>query len=166
MGIQHVIAQLESYVENPAEGLPEAVFQFVSRMTPLVNVDLWIRNEAGHSLLTWREDGFYAPSWHVPGGIVRFQERLADRILAVAAGELGTTVKFDPDPVAMNEFILPNQKTRGHGISFLYGCSLLSAPNQTLRYLQGDPKPGQWAWHKSCPDNLIEVQEAYQSYLG
>ncbi len=56
MGIKKIINQLEACVENPTTGLPEDVFLFVSRITPLVNVDLLIKNELNHTLLTWRDE--------------------------------------------------------------------------------------------------------------
>ena len=90
MNIRSLIDSLESIIENPSIGLPVDIFLFASRITPMVNVDLLIRNEQGQTLLTWREDDFYGPGWHVPGGIVRFKEPIADRISAVASGELGT----------------------------------------------------------------------------
>lgn len=43
----------------------------------MVNVDLLIKNvSSNETLLTWREDEYYGPGWHVPGGIVRFKETI------------------------------------------------------------------------------------------
>lgn len=47
-----IIDILESSIQNPSKGLPEELFLFVSRITPLVNVDLLIKNEQNHTLLT------------------------------------------------------------------------------------------------------------------
>ena len=57
----------------------------------MVNVDLLIRNDRREILLTWRHDELYH-GWHVPGGVMRYKERLADRVAAVAHIELGTAV--------------------------------------------------------------------------
>ena len=165
MGIKKIISQLEAYIEDPTTGLPEDVFLFVSRITPLINVDLLIKNEQNHTLLTWRDDGYYPASWHIPGGIVRFKEPLAKRIHAVAAGELGAKVNFKKEPLAVNEVILPPLTTRGHCISFLYECTFMSPPDKKLKYVNGIPKPGEWAWHEKCPDNLIQVHEMYRKYI-
>ena len=54
----------------PRNGLPEDLFLFVSSLTPLVNVDLLIRDDAGRMLLGWRHDAFYGPGWHVPGSFI------------------------------------------------------------------------------------------------
>ena len=53
-----IIDKLESSIQNPSKGLPEEVFLFVSRVTPLINVDLLIKNERNQTLLTWRADNF------------------------------------------------------------------------------------------------------------
>ena len=71
-------------IPNAQTGLPEELFYFVSQLTPLINVDLLIKNQQGQTLLTWRDDRFHGPAWHIPGGIIRFKEKIEDRILKVA----------------------------------------------------------------------------------
>lgn len=164
MDLPDLIAVLESRIENPASGLPDEVFRFVSRLTPLVNVDLLVRNEHGEVLLTWRDDGYYGPGWHVPGGILRFKERLADRIEAVAASELGAGVCFEPGPLAMHEIVSATRETRGHFISLLYRCRLTTAPDRALA-AAAPPTNGQWTWHRQCPDNLIRAHEIYRRFI-
>ena len=150
---------------DPRRGLPEEVFLFVSRLTPLVNVDLLIRNAAGQTLLTWRSDRFHGPGWHVPGGIVRFQERTEDRIRAVAALELGTTVEFGPAPAFVQQSIAPDRRERGHLISLLYMCKLCGEPDPVRQFVAPVPQPGQWAWHDRAPVDLIPEQTAYAAYM-
>lgn len=166
MDLKAIIATLESAIADPTQGLPEEVFLLVSRLTPLVNVDLLIQDEQGRTLLTWRDDEFYPQGWHVPGGIVRLKEPLADRIHAVAATELGATVTFAKEPLAMHEAILPDQVNRGHFLSLLYACKLTSPPQERLRYAGGAPQRGQWMWHATCPDNLLPAQDMYRRFLG
>lgn len=156
---------MESFIKNPSKGLPEDIFLFISRITPIINVDLLIKNNKNHTLLTWRDDGYWAPGWHIPGGIIRFRETISDRIKAVAASELGAEITFKKDPLAINESIHPSRKFRGHFISLLYECALVSPPDKKLRYGPGIPQPGEWAWHSKCPDNLISVHEMYRKYM-
>lgn len=179
--MKKIIDQLESLIKDPSKGLPEEVFLFVSRITPLINVDLLIKNEQNHTVLTWRDDGYYPPSWHIPGGIIRYKETISDRINAVAASELGAKVKFKEDPLAINEIIhhdsynyvvnvckipLPSRRNRGHGISLLYACTLIGPLDEDLRYEKGIPKPGEWAWHKKCPNDIIPVHnEIYRRFI-
>lgn len=165
MGIKKTIDLLESYIENPSLGLPEDIFLFVSRITSLVNVDLLIKNEQNHTLLTWRDDGYYPPGWHIPGGIIRYKEKISDRIKAVAASELGATVNFKKQPLAINEIIDPSRMERGHSISLLYKCILTSSLKESLKHDKGTPKPGEWAWHNKCPNDLITVHEVYRRFI-
>lgn len=165
MEIKKTIELLESSIKNPSEGLPEDVFLFISRITPIINVDLLIKNELNHTLLTWRDDGYSPPGWHIPGGIVRYGETFSDRISAVALSELGAEVVFDEDPLAFNEVIHPSRKNRGHFISLLYECRLIRSLDKNIKYEIGIPKPGEWAWHGKCPEDIFSVHEMYREFL-
>jgi len=155
------LAAVESGVGDPRRGLPEDVFLFVSRITPLINVDLLIQDNAGHTLLTWRDDQYYGAGWHIPGGIIRYKEVAADRIRACAREELGAEVGFDPVPILVSETIR-DQEDRGHFISLLYCCKLLAPPDENRRAELEPPRPGEWMWHKRCPPNLLAVQSQYR----
>ena len=160
-----LIRQVESHIDPRADGLPEELFLFVSRISPLVNVDLLIQDDSGRTLLTWRSDRFYGPGWHVPGGIVRFQETTAHRIHAVAQRELGAAVESDAAPVLVHEHITPARRDRGHFISLLYRCRLASSLDQRRQFDPKRPLPDQWLWHASCPENLIHEQVAYAAFM-
>ncbi len=71
----------------------------------MINVDLLIKNKQGQTLLTWRQDRFYGPAWHIPGGIIRFKESIEDRIAKVAETELGCQVRFSAEPVNVRSMI-------------------------------------------------------------
>ena len=164
MELSKIIKKLESSVKNPSKGLPEELFLFVSRITPLINVDLLIKNEQNQTLLTWRDNGFWSPGWHVPGGIIRYKEKIAERVKAVAKNELGAEVEFNPAPLEINEVIL-TRETRGHFISLLYQCRLVTQPDENLRCKSNSPKPNEWMWHSSCPANIIQVHEMYRKFI-
>lgn len=162
----HTLAKrLNELVGNAREGLPLEIFHLLSSLTPMINVDLLIRNNHGQTLLTWRADEFYGPGWHVPGGIIRFKESAAQRIAAVAASELGCTVASAPTPLLMREITNPHRDVRGHFISLLFACTLTSSPETNLKFCAGMPKHGQWTWHDHCPQNLIQVHEAYRPWI-
>jgi colanic acid biosynthesis protein WcaH len=163
--INKTIDLLESYIDDPQKRLPEQVFLFLSRLTPMINVDLLIKNQQGQTLLTWREDNYWAPGWHIPGGIIRFKEKISDRIKAVALNELGAKVEFKPKPLATNEIIHPDRMERGHFISMLYECTLISPLDENLKCRNKTPQKGTWAWHDKCPDNLLEVHELYRKFI-
>ena len=163
MNITEAIEVLDAHISNQSVGLPEDIFQFFSRNTPMVNVDLLIKDENNRTLLSWRDTQSSGVGWHVPGGIIRYKERLEYRIQKVAEIEIGPAIKYDPVPIAINQVIL-EQKIRGHFLSLLYKCSLSSnfiPPNKGL----SGKEPGFLQWHNSCPDNLIKVHEMYRKYI-
>jgi colanic acid biosynthesis protein WcaH len=156
--------QIRSRSLVPEQGLPEELFLFVSQVTPLVNVDLLIRDPQRGVLLTWREDEYHGAGWHVPGGIVRYRESFSERIHAVARTELGTDVVYGSEPMAINQIILPDMQARGHFISLLFACRLDGDPRPDLAACK-PLKKGAWQWHETCPDNLIPVHEIYRCHF-
>ena len=156
---------LEARSDEARQDLPEDLFLLVSRLTPLVNVDLLIKDEQNRTLLTWRDDEFYGTGWHLPGGIIRFRETAAERVLAVAHVELGAEVTFEPSPLWVAEVIHRARETRGHFIALLYRCALTSAPRAELEYRGGPPASGLWKWHADCPSDLLPVHRVYERFL-
>jgi colanic acid biosynthesis protein WcaH len=163
MNIPEAIAFLDKQIPNPSLGLPEDIFLFISQLTPLVNVDLLIKDENGRVLLSWRDDIYAGAGWHVPGGIVRFKENLETRVRKVAEKEIGAEVEFDPVPLAMNQIIC-NHNTRGHFIAILYKCFLSSKFTPRNTGLTHKDK-GYLRWHNSCPQNLVKPHEIYRKYI-
>ncbi|MGA8029523.1 MAG: NUDIX domain-containing protein [Bryobacteraceae bacterium] len=160
--VKEAIDRIEQATKLPGEDLPEELFLFVSRVTPLVNVDLLIKDEEQRTLLTWRDDDYYGAGWHVPGGIIRYKERAEDRVRKVAETEIGCAVEFDPTPEKVVESIA-EQRNRGHFVSLLYRCRLAGEPDPARRAGKS-PKRGEWAWHSRCPAELIAAQQMY-AYL-
>lgn len=155
-----------SAVGNAREGLPKSVFLFTSQLVPMVNVDLHIKNTQGQTLLTWREDEFYGPGWHVPGGIIRFKELAETRIQKVAESELKVNVIAEKTPICVKEVMAKNRDVRGHFISMLYRCTLVGDLQSAQKYQPNQPNQnGHWQWHDGCPDNIIPQHEMYRQYL-
>lgn len=163
MKINEAIAVLEAEISDPTKGLPFEVFELVSRLTPLVNVDLLIKDEKNRLLLAWRDDLFAGQGWHIPGGIVRYKENLETRIQKTAEREVGSKIQFNPDPIAINQIVCKHE-TRGHFISLLYECSL-SSDFIPLNDNLSPHDVGYLAWHDSCPENLIKSHEMYRPFL-
>jgi hypothetical protein len=55
--------------------------------------------------------------------------------------------------------------TRGHHISLLFRCRLLSPPDAARRAATDPPPSGQWRWHDRCPPDLLEVQRPYMRFF-
>ncbi len=155
---------LERHVEDPGVGLPEDVFLLLSRLTPMVNVDLLIKDERGRTLLSWRKDPFFQEGgWHVPGGIIRHKERMEQRIREVARTEIGAEVELEPGPLAINQ-PMRDHDTRGHFVSILFRCTLPADFVPENRGLsEGDN--GYLRWHDNCPGDLIPVHDMYRKHI-
>ena len=123
--IADAIKRLKQEVSNPSKGLPDDLFYYISSTTPIINVDLLLKDENGRTLLSWRDDPHSGKGWHIPGGIIRFKETIEERINEVAKIEIGTPVKlFKSEPIAINEIFNRKREIRSHFISLLYSCSL------------------------------------------
>ena len=158
-------AAVAGRIGDPRAGLPEDVFLFVSSVTPMINVDLLVRDTAGRILLSWRDDALCGTGWHIPGGVVRFQERLLDRLRKTALAELGCEVLLeDPEPEFL-EFIRPDgPRERSHFVTFLYRCRLPAGQEE----LSSNPPPGEvghLAFHEVFPENMIPVHGVYRRYF-
>jgi len=160
------IDEILRVIENPKKGLPEEVFLFLSQLTPMVNVELLIKDRLKGTLLTWRHDEFYGPDWHLPGGVIRFKELAETRVKKVAEKELSASVAFNNKPIELNEIMNKERDVRGHFLSLLYECKLTSPLNKTNMFDANSPKNGNWCWFKKCPENLIYQHEIYRDKIG
>ena len=155
MILKEHIRRIEQQIDDPRVGLPEEVFCFASSIVPMVNVDLLIRDDEGRILLSRRDDKFEGWVWHIPGGIVRFQEKLVHRINQVAQNEIGQFVYTSGVPLAVNE-IMSDHRERGHFISFLYECKLVDEILFEEKDVWSD---GDLKWFEHCPTDFIKCQK-------
>lgn len=160
---QELLDQVRKYIDKAEDGLPEELFLFATEITPMVNVDLLVRDEAGRILLAWRKDKFYEEGWHVPGGIIRLKETFEDRIRKVGEIELGCpNIIFDSTPVEIVPIICPEMKQRGHFVSIVYECRF--PEGFEVHNKMNVNEAGYLEWHACCPDNLLKVHEFYRKY--
>lgn len=144
---------------DSTKGLPEELFIFSTTLVPIVNIDLFVINEKGQLLLTWRDDIYHGKGWHIPGGCVRMRERLETRVIKTAEKELGVPIDYNSDPIAVREIIEPeirpglsNQLERCHNVSFLYECAVKPG------YIVPEVADGvKLRWFDSLPDDLLKV---------
>lgn len=57
--LPRLVGEIQAHIPDSRLGLPDELFYLVSRLPPLVNVDLLIQNEKRQTLLVWRDDAFY-----------------------------------------------------------------------------------------------------------
>lgn len=164
-----IATELLSKNFDASNGLPEELFELVSSLTPIPNVDLLIIKDK-KILLSWRDDQYYGKGWHLPGGCIRFGETMQNRILETAKKELKCTVEFVPEPIAVRDIIikkntnLSNPFVRGHNITILFKCFL---PDN---YIINNDKlnetdVGYLKWFVKIPGNLLDVHDAYGDIL-
>ena len=80
---------------NLSPWLDKAQFQQVVAATPLISIDLIVRNEFGLVLLGRRLNRPAQGFWFVPGGRVRKDERLNDAFWRLTEEELGIVASRD-----------------------------------------------------------------------
>jgi colanic acid biosynthesis protein WcaH len=165
MNISEAINTIKQNISCPEDGLPQDLFLMISSMTPLVNVDLLIKDENNRTLLAWRDDKHSSTGWHIPGGIIRYRETFEERIQQVAKQEIGIDkIKFNPKSIAVNELIHFERRERCHFISFLYECYLPSS--YIINNTSNDLYPGFLQWHTHSPKNLIKYHDLYIDYIN
>jgi colanic acid biosynthesis protein WcaH len=70
-------------------------FAQVVRNTPLVSIDLIIRDPDRRLLVELRTNEPAKGKWFVPGGVVRKYERLADAFARIVKAEIGLKASID-----------------------------------------------------------------------
>jgi ADP-ribose pyrophosphatase YjhB (NUDIX family) len=149
---------------DATKGIGEDLFLSISQLTPIINVDLFVKNKHNEILLTWRSDEYYGPGWHVPGGVLRYKETLMERAKKVAINELGLDLCKIYGPKAHHEAFNFTRNIRGHFISFIFMVSIDNNPPKK-KQAGKSPNQGEWKWFKKCPDNFINNQNFLKSYF-
>ena len=72
--------------------LNDTDFLRIVETTPLVSIDLILRNERGEVLLGRRANRPAQGMWFVPGGRIRKNERVAEALQRISQRELGVTI--------------------------------------------------------------------------
>lgn len=155
---------------NPRNGLPLDLFEFATTLLPFVNVDLIIQNQAGHILLSWRDDKHYGAGWQIPGGIIRMKETIDERIQKTAIREIGCEVEYEKNPLIVHENIihehrdgLKNQLERAHNIALVYSCRV-SDDYVINNRDKAETDEGYLRWFDKFPENLLDCHKALRNY--
>ena len=147
------------------EGIGTELYQAISQLVPSVSVELFIRStDRKSTLLIWRADEYYGPGWHVPGGVVRFKERLQQRVQKVVQDELNCDIAKMIGPIGFHEMFNEERDIRGHFVSFVFEVTLAHQPN-SRQHASDKPSNGTWRWFDRCPDDLIPNQNQLRAYF-
>jgi len=79
-----------------SEPLPKDEFDRIFSRVPRLTVEVLITSEEQGVLLALRDVDPCRGMWNLPGGTVRFGERLVEAVRRVAADELGVSVRVGP----------------------------------------------------------------------
>ena len=150
-------------MKKAQDGLPSHLFEYVSSITPIINVDLLVHNPCKGIILSWRSDKFYGPGWHVPGGIIRFKENFLDRLKYVARNEINSNEELEFNFISINQIMNPNRDIRGHFISLLFSAETYQNNIENKGVNDGDN--GFLKWHNSSPENLIKQHKRYETHI-
>ena len=151
-------------MKTAAEGLPEHLFNYISSVTPLINIDILLLTQRSEVALTWRDDGTYGPGWHVPGGIVRFKESIQSRINQVCLRELGVSQISSTTLLQVNQIMNPARDYRGHFISLLFSARTSEDILETSTANDLLPN-GYLSLFNSSPPNLIPQHKRYHEII-
>lgn len=144
--------------------LGKEVFELVSSLTPMVNVDLLVKDPEGRSLLAWRNDQHTGRGWHIPGRVLRFKETLRDCLDSLIRSEFRTALPYDFIPLMVAEVLNQGGAVRGHFISILFAGSLPSGhvPNNGSI---AEGEPGYLRWHDCAPEDLLSWHDMYRDII-
>lgn len=162
--VSKLINEIRKYIDNPEESLPEEIFLFATEITPMINVDLLIRDNKGRILLSWRNDKFYEKGWHVPGGIIRLKETFEERIQKTAISEIGCEVLYEKEPKEIVQIICKDMVSRGHFITFVYECRIPKG-FEINNGKKKENEAGYLKWFNEFPDNMVNVHHFYKKYF-
>ena len=102
--------------------LPELLFLIGTIFFPQLNVELIIRDKNEKTFYLWRDDEFGNNGWHLPGGIIRPNEKILKRVEKVIIHETNiniNNVKIH-GPIAFSEVIHKSPGIRSHFNSFVF----------------------------------------------
>lgn len=172
MSLSTAIRQLKEEMRGagiePSSALGTELFLFSSTLAPVVNVDLLIMDREERVLLLWRDDLYDGTGWHVPGRCVRFRESIEESLHRCAADEIGVSICFDPEPIAVYEICrtrnipgIEEQNERAHFITLAYACTIQQGQDEEAFHssIFGNEK---MKWFDTMPDNLVENQICYK----
>ncbi len=131
-------------------------FRAIYSKVPRLCVELAIKTPEG-IVLTLRSLPTWKGKWHIPGGTVFYQEKVADALQRVALEELNIQVNI-VDFLGYIDYGAMEEKERGFGwsISLVFLCHPISLEGMRLNSEASELKI-----FKELPDNMIGEQRAF-----
>jgi len=130
------------------EPLPKDEFDRIFSKVPRLTVEVLITSEDRGVLLGLRDVDPCRGTWNLPGGTVRFGERLVEAVKRVAAGELGIGVRVGP---LAGYIEYPSHYENG----------LDSPVGLVFRAEALDHAPPRGKWFTALPENMHQEQKEF-----
>jgi len=127
--------------------LTSTTFLEVVRNTPLVSIDLIVRDRDGRILVGKRVNEPAKGTWFVPGGSIRKNETLAGALARISAGELGVALSMDDVRFAgVYEHFYETNFAEVAGVSTHYVVLAYVVRRTFAREVLPDEQHSEWAW--------------------
>jgi ADP-ribose pyrophosphatase YjhB (NUDIX family) len=137
-----------------SEPLPQAEYERIYAKVPRLRVEVIVVSADG-VLLSRPEAGPWKGLWHIPGGTVRFGERLTDAVFRVARDELGVEVAIDR---FLGYVEYPGYLYGGQGWPVGLAFMVHLTPYSAAGFRS---KPGAVEWFEQLPDGMHQEQKGF-----
>ncbi|MFK8018189.1 MAG: GDP-mannose mannosyl hydrolase [Pseudomonadales bacterium] len=130
--------------------------------TPLVAIDLILKNTEGLYFLAKRCNKPAQGYWFVPGGRVRKNELLADAMRRISIAELGTEVEFsEATLIGAYEHLYDDNFKAVEGIQTHYVCLGYSAKLSSQAMISTDEQHSDYRWW--ALDEILSSTEVHEN---
>ncbi|MHC4758994.1 MAG: GDP-mannose mannosyl hydrolase [Planctomycetota bacterium] len=142
-------------------------FERIVELTPLVSIDLLLRNSEGEYLLGYRKNETAKGSWFDPGGRIKKDERLSEAFKRITADELGTELDFgDAELVGVYEHIYDTNFAEKEGFGTHYVVIAYEVPVSIE--VEGLPMDQHSEWRYFSVEDILKdanVHENMKNYF-
>lgn len=128
--------------------------------TPLVSIDLIVRNERGEVLLGHRRNRPAQGCWFVTGGRIRKNERVAEALRRISRRELGVTLN-DAHLLGVFDHIYPDNFLGAPDVNTHYVVLGMAAPLSSQTSLVTDDQHDELRWW--TVDDLLASEVVHEN---
>ena len=140
--------------------LNDTDFLGVIAATPLVSIDLILRNEQGAVLLGQRLNKPAQGCWFVPGGRIWKNERVAEALKRISQRELGVTIT-EAQLMGVFDHLYPDNFLGAPDVNTHYVVLGMAAPLSSAASLKTDDQHGELRWW--TVDDLLASEAVHEN---